>query len=98
MFIEAAGRRMTLRDLSEAAAQLHCSKRWLADNLRSGRFPARKIGRKWMLTEDDIAAILEICKVVPGSAFSVDSPVGVAPPSSMTKTTARRIQHRGYPR
>jgi hypothetical protein len=35
---------MVLRGLSQAAAKLHCSERWLADNLRADRFPAKKIG------------------------------------------------------
>ena len=33
---------MILLDLGQAAAELHCSERWLADNLRAGRFPAKK--------------------------------------------------------
>jgi hypothetical protein len=88
---------MILMDLSQAAAKLHCSERWLADNLRSGRFPAKKIGCKWMLGDDDIAVILQICSVNHASAFSVDSSV-VAPSSSMTKTTFRRLQQSSHPR
>jgi hypothetical protein len=81
-----------IRDLAEAAAQLHCSERWLADNLRSGRFPAKKIMRKWVLDDDDIAAILQICSVNQSSVLSADSSVGVSAASSMTKTTLRRLQ------
>ena len=83
---------MILLDLSQAAAKLQCSERWLADNLRSGRFPAKKIGRKWMLSDDDIATILQICSVNKSSAFCADSSVSVAPSSSMTKTSLRRLQ------
>jgi hypothetical protein len=83
---------MILMDVSQAAAELHCSARWLADNLRAGRFPAKKIGRKWMLSDDDIAVILQICSVNQPCAFSVDSSVSVLPSSSMTKTTLRRLQ------
>jgi Helix-turn-helix domain len=89
---------MQLWDLSQAAAELHCSERWLADNLRSGRFPAKKIGRKWMLSDDDIAAILQICSVNHSFAFSADPSVSVAPSSSMTKTTFRRLQQSSNPR
>jgi Helix-turn-helix domain len=88
---------MILMDLGEAAAELHCSERWLANNLRAGRFPAKKIGRKWVLDDDDIAAILQICSVTP-DGFSTDSPVSFAPRSSMTKTTLRRIQQSRHPR
>ena len=83
---------MILLDLGQAAAKLHCSERWLADNLRSGRFPAKKIARKWMLSYDDIATILQICSVNHASAFSADFSVDHAPSSSMTKTTLRRLQ------
>ncbi len=82
---------MILLDLGQAAAKLHCSERWLADNLRSGRFPGKKIGRKWVLSADDIAAILQICSVNRPFAFSVDASTHT-PSSSMTKTTIRRIQ------
>lgn len=76
---------MILMGLGEAAAELHCSERWLADNLRAGRFPAKKIGRKWILSDGDIAAILKICSVRP-AAFSADAALCAAPSSSMTKT------------
>jgi Helix-turn-helix domain len=88
---------MILRDLAQAAAELHCSERWLANHLRDGRFPAKKIGRKWVLSDDDINTILQICSVNHASAFSADSSVGVAPSSSMTKTAARRLQQRSRP-
>ncbi len=88
---------MDLRDLSQAAAKLNCSERWLADNLRAGRFPAKKIARKWFLDDDDITAILEICSVNRASAFPVDSSLSHAPASSMTKTTLRRLEQRSRP-
>jgi hypothetical protein len=84
-------------DLSQAAAELHCSERWLADNLRAGRFPAKKIGRKWMLSDDDITAILQICSIIP-TAFSTDTALCAAPSPSMTKTTLRRLQQSIHPR
>jgi hypothetical protein len=85
---------MILMDLSQAAAKLHCSERWLADNLRSRRFPAKKIGRRWVLYDDDIAAILKICSVTPAAGSSPSA----ATSSSMTKTTARRLQQSSHRR
>lgn len=85
---------MALLALEQAAAELNCSERWLADNLRAGRFPGKKIARKWMLDGDDIAAILQICSVKCASALCVDSS-GHSLASSMTKTTRRRIQQSG---
>jgi Helix-turn-helix domain len=88
---------MSLMDLGQAAAKLQCSERWLANNLRAGRFPAKKIGRKWVLDYDDIAAILRICSVVPvGSA--ADSSASFAAGTSMTKTTRRRLCKDNGPR
>jgi hypothetical protein len=87
---------MGLMGLGDAAAELHCSERWLADNLRAGRFPAKKIGRKWLLSGDDIAAILRICSVTP-SVFTTDLAVYAAPSSSVTKTTLRRLQQGSHP-
>jgi hypothetical protein len=80
-----------IMDLGQAAAKLQCSERWLADNLRAGRFPAKKIGRKWRLSDDDIAVILQICSVNP-TAFPTETALCAAPSSSMTNTTLRRLQ------
>jgi hypothetical protein len=85
-----------IRELGQAATELRCSERWLADNLRKGRFPAKKIGRKWVLSDDDINAILEICSVNRASAFPVDSSARVSPSSSMTKTSLRRLEQRSH--
>ncbi len=85
---------MILMDLSQAAEQLGCRPRWLADNLRSRRFPAKKIARKWVLDDDDIAAILKICSVTPAAGSSPSA----ATSSSMTKTTARRLQQGSHRR
>jgi excisionase family DNA binding protein len=88
---------MILMDLDQAAASLHCSKRWLADNLRAGRFPAKKVGRKWVFSEEDINAILQICSVSPGELAS-EAGQSVAPRSSMTETTRRRLQQARHSR
>jgi hypothetical protein len=87
-----------LKNLQQAAESIPCKGRWLADGLRSGRFPGKKVGRKWMLSDDDIAAILQICSVNHSFAFSADPSVSVAPSSSMTKTTFRRLQQSSNPR
>ena len=38
------------------------SVRWVVDQIRSGRFPARKIGRTWRMTDQDIAEALDACR------------------------------------
>ena len=88
---------MILKNLQQAAESIPCKERWLAGGLRSGRFPGKKIGRKWMLSDDDIATIIKICSVAP-AAFSTDAGLCAAPASSMTRTTLRRLQQSGHPR
>lgn len=38
------------------------SERWVVEQIRSGRFPARKIGRSWRMTDQDIADALDACR------------------------------------
>ncbi|WP_448439487.1 helix-turn-helix domain-containing protein [Mycolicibacterium sp. XJ2] len=82
----------TLLTVEQAAAALGCSPRWLADQLRAGRFRARKIGRKWMLTGDDLDDIVRECAVPPKVAATAISSSEAPQGSSMTRTTARRVR------
>ncbi|MFN8229053.1 MAG: helix-turn-helix domain-containing protein [Mycobacterium sp.] len=53
-------------DLAEAAERIGgVSERWLAAQLRDGKIPGRKVGRKWRMTAGDIDACLDIFKVGP---------------------------------
>ena len=48
--------------LAEAADRIGgCTERWLADQIRAGRFPAHKIGQSWRMTEQDIERAVEAC-------------------------------------
>lgn len=68
--------------LTDAADVMGCSERWLTDQLRARRFPGRKINGHWRMTDEDIAAALEICKQPARTEISV---------AGMTKTTRRRM-------
>lgn len=46
-----------LEEIVEAG--LAPSVRWLQDQIRAGHIPARKIGRHWVLTDDDLERALE---------------------------------------
>ena len=63
------------------------SERWLLERVRDGRFPARKIGRNWRMTDQDIADALDICKNDPHIA---DAPTGLTPRSRQRATTDDR--------
>ncbi len=41
------------------------SERWVIEQLRSGRFPGRKMGRRWRMTEEDVIAALEVSRYNP---------------------------------
>lgn len=51
-----------------AAAEAVCgdsspqSLRWMADQIRSGRFTARKVRGHWRMSREDIEAALETCR------------------------------------
>lgn len=79
--------------LDQVAAPWPCNVRWLADQLRSGEFVGHKIGRTWVLTEDDIAENIRRCAVKPKAVGSIDTTDSDGPQvSSMTQTTARRMR------
>lgn len=83
----------SLFTLEEAASGLGCNPRWLADQLRDRRFPGRKVGRKWMLSADDIDEIVRLCAVGCESRAADVSTNPLLPQfTSMTSTTARRLQ------
>jgi len=76
-----------------AGPRLPCNVRWLADKLRSGEFVGHKIGRTWVLTEDDIVENIRRCAVKPKAVWSVDTTNFDVPQStSITRTTARRMR------
>jgi hypothetical protein len=80
-------------ELKQAAVKLGKSERWLADKLRDGRFPGRKIGRTWKLTSDDLDEILRLCAVRAESVGPTGAAIpGASQSSSMTRTTARRME------
>jgi hypothetical protein len=58
---------MSTHPLAKAANEL-CgdsspqSLRWMADQIRAKRFPARKVRGHWRMSDEDIAVALEVCK------------------------------------
>ena len=60
------------------------SPRFLIERFRDRTFPARKVGRVWRLTEQDIADILEILKNNP--EFTSAGPTGLTSRSQKRAT------------
>jgi hypothetical protein len=67
------------------------SERWLVEQLRSGRFPGRKIARLWRMTEQDINDALDICS-------NDRRPVTAsAPGKGLTPRSKKRVGHLSRP-
>ncbi|WP_457057587.1 helix-turn-helix domain-containing protein [Mycobacteroides abscessus] len=77
----------TTYPLEEAAEHFGNSPEWLAQQLRCGRFSGYKVGRKWRMSDADIADALEKCRrdARPSTITSV------GPLLSATATTQRRF-------
>ena len=54
--------------LDDVAHSLACTTRWLTEQIRSGRFRARKIGRQWRTTDSDVATALDACAQRPSAS------------------------------
>ena len=65
------------------------SERWLIEQLRSGRFPGRKVGRHWRMTDADINTALDIC-----SNEGLRNVASTAPAVGLTARSRRRLLDR----
>ena len=68
------------------------SERWLIEQLRAARFPGRKVGRNWRMTEQDIEHALDIC----GNETCRAVANAVAPVSRLTPTSRRKLAGRDH--
>lgn len=79
---------MITYSVAEAAEQLGApSERWLVDQLRAGRFPGRKVGRRWRMTDSDIRDTLDTCHN--GARRAVE--VSVIGSSGLTPTSRKKV-------
>ncbi|AMT72141.1 helix-turn-helix domain-containing protein [Mycobacteroides immunogenum] len=82
---------VTTYPLEEAAEHFGNSPEWLAVQLRSGRFSGYKVGRKWRMSDADIAEALEKCR----REVRPETPAGEVEAgsrlTSATATTRRRF-------
>ena len=85
----AAGTTTLTHSLDEVAAIIPCTRSWLADGLRAGRFPGRKIAKQWRHTHDDIEAIIKISMPKPKPAAAA---VSIA--DGLNPAVRRRIERR----
>jgi hypothetical protein len=79
-------------DLAEAAERIGgVSERWLAAQLRAGKLPGRKVGRKWRMTIGDIETAVDMFRVVPQSVPSERRENVDVDRSGLTRTSRRRF-------
>jgi hypothetical protein len=64
------------------------SERWLKEQIRAGRFPARLVGRAYRMTDADIADALEIMRVANCPRSRAQIGAGLTP-KSRQKVRAR---------
>ena len=77
---------------AEAAELFKCSERWLIEQIRANRFPASKIGRHWVMSEQDVSDALQITNNgAPRPTASADPSIKVVNFASMTPTTRRKL-------
>jgi hypothetical protein len=72
---------------SGAAERIGCSERWLIEQLRANRFPGRKVGRHWRMTDQDIEGTLDLCRNAHRHAASQFTPVFGLTPRSRKQLT-----------
>ena len=68
---------MTLHPIADVARHIPGManpERWLSEQIRSRRIRARKIGRRWFMTDDDITAALEVFANITDPAPTVETP------------------------
>jgi hypothetical protein len=76
-----------------AGQMMGCSERWLIEQLRANRFPGRKVGRHWRMTDQDVKDSLDVCA-------NNACPVGgktTAPAVGLTPTSRKRHLRRTEP-
>jgi len=75
-----------VKDLAEVAAEWELHKwlkepeRWLTRQIKAGRIRARKVGPKWLMTDDDVAYALEVFanRPAPAAAQATTQPADPA--------------------
>jgi hypothetical protein len=61
---------------------------WLLRGIRAGRFQARKVGRHYRMTDEQIAAAIENLTTKPSTGPAIEQARGL----SLTATSARRLK------
>lgn len=80
---------MSLVTLSakEVAAGLGCKERWLVEQARDGKIPARRIAKQWRFTQQDCAEIVDLF----ANGFHKPENESAVRPAGVTAQSRRRL-------
>lgn len=71
----------------EVAAGLGCTERWLIEQARDGKIPARRIAKQWRFTQQDCVDILAMYT----NGFRKPQNESAAQPAGLTAQSRRRL-------
>lgn len=71
----------------DVATGLGCTVRWLTEQARQGKIPARRIAKQWRFTEQDCLEILALC----ANGFCTPRAEMPAPAAGLTQQSRRRL-------
>jgi len=71
----------------EVAAGLGCTERWLVEQARDGKIPARRIAKQWRFTQQDCAEIVDLF----ANGFQKQQSESAARPAGLTAQSRRRL-------
>jgi excisionase family DNA binding protein len=80
---------VTTYSLCEVAQSLNCTTRWLTEQIPSGRFRARKIGRHWRMADSDVVAALDACASDASRAVADADAIPI--PTGLTTRSRKRV-------
>ena len=78
---------VTTHSVGEVATALGCTPRWLVEQARHGRIPARRIAKQWRFTDSDVRDILALC----ANGFQSPAATSVAPATGLTQQSRLRL-------
>ena len=78
---------VTTHSVGEVATALGCTPRWLVEQARHGRIPARRIAKQWRFTDSDVRDILTLC----ANGFQSPAVAIAAPATGLTQQSRLRL-------
>lgn len=78
---------ITTYSAEEVAAGLGCTVRWLTEQARHGKIPARRVAKQWRFTQQDCADIVALY----GNGFCQPQNESLMPAAGLTQQSRIRL-------